>query len=302
MPTMTIHCNSSKRCQCHNKTIAPLTVIRTAWSAFTLIELLVVIAIIAILAAMLLPALSKAKAKAQGIYCLNSLKQLQLAIVMYTSDNGEKFPENRGSLAVWENGIIGGKLNAWVAGTLSWDLQSAFPNLDNTTTMLLSAGQIGPYVGKQTGVFKCPADNLPGKGGTRVRSVAMNAFVGDVLDIGNRIAGQTPGWQRFLKTSDVAKLGAANTWVLLDECPDSLNDGLFSVRMQPDSSAKWTDVPASTHNGAGGFSFADGHAEIKKWRDANTFAPVRQRNPCPDNEQYSPNDITWLQQRTSIKQ
>lgn len=271
---------------------------QTLTRAFTLIELLVVIAIIAILAAMLLPALSKTKAKAQGIYCLNNLKQGQLAIVMYTSDNNEKFPENRGALATW----VGDTLNAWVAGNLSWDLQSAWPNLDNTTTKLLTAGQIGPYVAKNVGIYKCPADNLPGKAGPRVRSISMNGFVGDVADIANHISGQTPGWQRFLKTGNLAKLGPANAWVLLDECPDSINDGLFSVRMQPDASAKWTDVPASTHGGAGGFSFADGHAEIKKWRDANTLAPVRQRNPCPDNEQYSPNDISWLQQHTSAKQ
>jgi prepilin-type N-terminal cleavage/methylation domain-containing protein/prepilin-type processing-associated H-X9-DG protein len=255
---------------------------------FTLIELLVVIAIIAILAALLLPALSKAKIKAQGIYCMDNLKQLQLAVEMYSGDNAGKFPENPGSTVT---------LNSWVTGRLTWDSTGA-PNPDNTNTLLLTAGEIGPYVAKSTGIFKCPADVVPGARGPRVRSVSMNGFVGDVLNI-NGYANMNPGWKRFLKTSDLTSPGPVNTWVMLDECPDSMNDDFFAVIMQ--SGAKWTDVPASTHNGAGGFSFADGHAEIKKWMDGTTRAPVRRVNPCPDNNQYSPNDIPWLQARSSAK-
>ena len=256
---------------------------------FTLIELLVVIAIIAILAAMLLPALGKTKLKAQGIYCLNNLKQVQLAIAMYTADYKEKFPENPGNANT---------LNSWVTGRLTWDLPPGAPNPDNTDTTKLTAGEIGPYVAKNTGVFKCPADIYPGANGPRVRSIAMNGFVGDVANI-NGQANLNPGWKRFLKTTDLTTPGPANTWVVLDECPDSMNDDFFAVLMQ--LNARWTDVPASTHNGAGGFSFADGHAEIKKWLDPNTKAPVKRVNPCPDNNLISPNDIAWLQAHTNAR-
>jgi prepilin-type N-terminal cleavage/methylation domain-containing protein/prepilin-type processing-associated H-X9-DG protein len=263
-------------------------------AAFTLIELLVVIAIIAILAAMILPALSTAKVKAQGIYCMNNLKQLQLAAIMYADDNQDKFPENPG---------LANGPPAWVHGQMTWD--SAFqPNPQDTNTALMTSGEIGQNVAQNAGAFKCPADIIPGARGPRVRSYSMNGFVGDVANVANYINGAVPGWQRFLKTSDAGKMGAVNLWVLLDECPDSINDGFFSVRMQPNTTARWTDVPASTHNGAGGFSFADGHAEIKKWKDGNTLAPVRHQvgMGCPDNEKFSPNDIVWMQQRTSTAQ
>jgi len=253
---------------------------------------LVVIAIISILAAMLLTVLGRAKMKAQGIYCVNNLKQLQLAVIMYTSDNQEKFPENPGA---------GAGLSAWVAGVMSWDT-TAQPNLQNTNAVLLQNAEIGPFVARNTGVFKCPADVVPGALGARVRSVSMNGFFGDVNNIANFINGQqTHNWRRFFKTGDLTTFGTANAWLLLDECPDSINDGFFAVRMQPGGSAKWTDVPAATHNGAGGFSFADGHAEIKKWVDASSKAAVIRRSPCPDNELYSPDDMTWMQQRTTIQ-
>jgi prepilin-type N-terminal cleavage/methylation domain-containing protein/prepilin-type processing-associated H-X9-DG protein len=260
---------------------------RSGSSAFTLIELLVVIAIIGILAAMLLPAMSAVKSKAKATYCLNNLKQVQLAIVMYTGDNSDKFPENPGATIT---------PNSWVTGKLSWDLPPSPSNPDNTNILDLTAGEIGSYVAKSVNIFKCPADTYPGARGPRIRSISMNGFVGDVSNINARL---NPGWKRYLKTTDCTSPGPSLTWVLLDECPDSINDDFFSVTMAGGSAATWTDVPASTHSGAGGFSFADGHAEIKRWLDENTRAPVKKVNPCPDNAKNSPHDVVWMQQRTS---
>jgi prepilin-type N-terminal cleavage/methylation domain-containing protein/prepilin-type processing-associated H-X9-DG protein len=257
--------------------------LRCCPGGFTLIELLVVISIIAILAALLLPALGKAKIRAEGISCINNLKQVQLACIMYAHDNADRLPENRGTATT---------TNAWITGVLRWDLTGA-PWPDNYNPDRLTDGQIGPYLSRSLGVFRCPADKFSGQSGTRVRSIAMNGFVGDVLWINRTL---NPRWNRFLKTTDFRS--PASIWVLLDEHPDSINDGLFAVPM---TSTYWWDVPASYHNGAGGLSFADGHAEIKKWVDGNTVQPVLFRNPSAGNGKSSPEDLTWLQERTSYK-
>ncbi|MEW6157690.1 MAG: type II secretion system protein [Verrucomicrobiota bacterium] len=228
--------------------------------AFTLIELLVVIAIIAILAGMLLPALGKAKSKAHAIACLNNTKQLMVAWLMYSGDYDERLIGNPGS-------------GAWVGGALDW---TAHP--DNTNSAILidpERSRIAPYL-KSVGVFKCPADKYrgPASPGQRIRSLAMNAALGGSLTTPNQI----PDREYFsaTKTSQLTKPGPALVWVTLDEHPDSINDGAFHVLAGlTKATAQWRDLPASYHNGACGFSYADGHSEMKKWLDPRTIQPVQ---------------------------
>ena len=255
---------------------------RRVRAGFTLIELLVVIAIIAILAAMLLPALSKAKSKAEGIACLNNLKQMQLAWFMFADDNDGKLPENRGYTTTTD---------AWVTGVLSWQAAA-----DNTNSARLLDGQIGPYISKSLGAFKCPADKIPAANGPRNRSISMNGFMGDTGNLNGTVLN-TGGWKRYLKITDITKPNPSMCWVFLDEHPDSINDGLFNVAMDQ---ARWDDVPASYHNGACGFSFADGHSEIKKWRDGTKNYPITKATAVGYN-QAAPNDIPWIKERTNQK-
>ena len=266
---------------------------------FTLIELLVVIAIIAILAAMLLPALSTAKVKAQGIQCMSNLKQLQLAWQLYSVDNGDKLATSGYKSPV--------EPTAWVDGWL--DFSGTNPDNTNTTALMdPKRSKFASYV--TAGVYRCPADrsvvNVRGQVLPRVRSMGMSqAFgPGDWLDPAGFQANVTSKkYKVYYKSAHIVNPGPAMVYVLLDEHPDSINAGGFANMMVESSqSARIIDFPASYHNGAGGLSFADGHAEIKKWLDPRTKAPVRYNNSLALNV-ASPNnrDMIWLSDRTSSR-
>jgi prepilin-type N-terminal cleavage/methylation domain-containing protein/prepilin-type processing-associated H-X9-DG protein len=261
-------------------------------AAFTLIELLVVIAIIAILAGLLLPALAKAKTKAQGIYCLNNGKQLMLAWRLQSDDNND-------ILLAAEDGFTPARSN-WCSGWL--DFTSARVNWDITNDIVRSP--IWPYTGNSRAVYKCGADkslvkNNLGERVPRIRSISMSQVFGNGSWLPNS------AWRTYDKQSVIVLPSA--TWVFIDEHPDSINDAAFANQCNgadKQGSAQIIDMPASFHNGACGLSFADGHSEIHKWRGSKIKnARVRYTlMPLPVGAAGdSWVDVNWMMENTTVR-
>jgi len=270
---------------------------------FTLIELLVVIAIIGILAGLLLPALSRSKSRAQAVRCVSNNKQLELAWSMYSSDFNGRLVYNLGGNPFLRTFAPTASPN-WVNNIMDWN---SIPNSDNTNLAFVNVSLLSPYASYSAGLFHCPADralsDVQRSAGwdNRVRSVAMNAMVGDpgsVLRWGVNI--NNPNYQQFLREADFSD--PSSIFVFLDEHPDSIMDGYF---LNTPDKTEWVDLPGSYHNGGGSFAFADGHAEIHRWQDASTILPAQPSviqwplQPLRSNELT---DFNWVIERTSVDQ
>jgi len=245
---------------------------------FTLVELLVVIAILGVLASLLLPALSAAKRRAQATSCLSNLKQFAVALQLYAQDHEDRLPPN----ADGREEALGAK---WVEGWLG------LPGPDCTNTLYLRRSLLAPYLGGEVGVWRCPAVR-PVTLGTvtqpRVRTVSLNCFLGSPVE--------SPVARTYRRLGEITQPAPAEALTFVEERVETINDGSFALQwdFRPEEPGGWVlrDKPGVLHRRGAHLSFADGHVELHRWRDARTVSPPRDDGVMPGNA-----DILWLQQR-----
>lgn len=255
-------------------------------SAFTLIELLVVIAIIAVLAGMLLPALAKAKARAEASKCISNTRQMQIAHQLYSDENND---------LLMPNSPLGAPITAaWVSPEyIGWAHQNP-----NTNEMLLKNALLAPYLVNVVRVYKCPSDKKTALNGERIRSYSMNSRLGHISTGPPKFYNtpdRYPALAKYKRYADFNRTSPSKVFVFAEEHPDTLNDGFLEI-----SANNLTDLPGANHAGAAGFSFADGHVEIKKWKTPQLQQPIRQDDKLkPTPVPVSNPDATWIVERAA---
>ena len=253
-------------------------------SGFTLIELLVVVAIIAILAALLLPALSKAKQQAWNTKCLNNLKQCQLAAAEYKNDNNGYLVPNSPYSGYSDAGASN---NAWI--DCANGQGESYPNASagNTNLALYTSGLLAPYVASQIGVYKCPADQVASANGQRLRTYSMNGQMGAVYMAGANFNDDSPALQ-YSKEADITHPSPSDAVVFCEENMHTINDGYLEIDSH---NGGFPDVPAAAyHNNALSVSFADGHAQIHKWQTSTLLNAVSSYPQVPGGK----NNVDWI--------
>ena len=281
-------------------------------SGFTLIEVLVVIAVIGILAALLLPALSKARERGLAIVCLNNTRQLALGVQLYADDHNGAFPYNLGMSGLPDSPTRN-ELN-WVNNVMTGlDLSS-----DNTNLATITKAALASYVGGVTAIYHCPSDHalsavqIEAGWNWRIRSYSMNALIGNAGAFStNGVNVNAPSYRQFFKVTQIPR--PSEIFIFLDEHPASIDDGYF-VNKQSDgggyassvitySTPTWTDLPASYHNRSAAFSFADGHSSLHRWQSDRTVRPAKIDGANLPMSVYKSDltDFQWVMQHMSIE-
>jgi prepilin-type processing-associated H-X9-DG protein len=252
--------------------------------AFTLIELLVILLMIALLGLTLVPGAAKIKPNTKAIQCQNNLRQLTEAWTMYSADYNDRVANNFGVDQTLST-IQAGRLENWVNNVMTWGASSATTDVSNTNVAWVTGGVLGKYLGNVTSAYQCPSDKYlsppqvaAGWSG-RMRSISMNAVFGRFSTgtdpTANGLNWVNAQYVQYLKQARVPK--PARTWLVIDEHPDSINDGYFDNN--PDSTY-WGDIPSSLHNGGCSLSFTDGHTELRRWQSPTSWYRVQFSYPA----------------------